>query len=153
MGVKTVEEFVDWTNQREGGSFVYRGIPNADWEVESSAYRRIRQSKKTAPPLSVLRNYIERLLRDAKTRRFQGQEGLTNLQLLAELQHHGAATCLIDFTSNALIALWFACRDEGRQIPGKVVAMADAPGRFSSDDPNKFSDDSDLPPSLGPGRG
>jgi len=139
--VKTVEEFIDWTKEREGGPFVYRGIPNAAWEVESSAYRRIRQSQKTAPPLSVLRNYIKRLLRDARTRRFQEHEGLTNLELLAELQHYGAATCLIDFTSNALIALWFACRDEGRQIPGKVVAMADAPGRFSPVDSNDFSED------------
>ena len=142
VGVKTVEEFIDWTKQREGGLFVYRGIPNVTWEVESSAYRRIRQSQKMAPPLSVLQSYIERLLRNVRARRFQEYEGLTNLQLLAELQHYGAATCLIDFTGNALIALWFACRDEGRQIPGKVVAMADAPGRFSPEDPNDFPADS-----------
>ncbi len=142
--IKTVEEFIDWTNQQEGGPFVYRGMPKATWEVESSAYRRIRQSQKTLPPLSVLRSYIERLLRNARERRFQEHEGkgLTNLQLLAELQHHGAATCLIDFTSNALIALWFACRDEGGQISGRVVAMADTPGRFSLVDPNHFSEDS-----------
>ena len=142
--IKTVEGFIDWTNQGEGEPFVYRGMPKATWEVESSASRRIRQSRKTLPPLPVLQSYIERLLRNAGERRFQEHEGkdLTNLQLLAELQHYGAATCLIDFTSNALIALWFACRDEGRQIPGRVVAMADTPGRFSPVDPNDFSEDS-----------
>ena len=142
--VKTVEEFIDWTNQQEGESFVYRGMPKACWGVESSASRRIRQSQKTLPPLPVLQSYIERLLQNARERRFQEYDGkdLTNLQLLAELQHYGAATCLIDFTSNALIALWFACRDEGRQIPGRVVAMADTPGRFSPEDPTDLPKDS-----------
>ena len=141
--IKTVEGFIDWTNRQEGGSSVYRGIPNAAWEVESAAYRRIRQSQKTAPPLSVLQNYIRRLLKSARRRRFQEHEGkgLTNLELLADLQHYGAATCLIDFTSNALTALWFACRDEDRRRPGKVVAMADAPGRFSLVDPADFPED------------
>ena len=53
------------------------------------------------------------------------------MELLAELQHYGAATCLIDFTTSALIALWFACREE-TDIAGKVVAMA-------TDDFRKFS--------------
>ena len=139
-----MEEFIDWTNQQEGESFVYRGMPKACWGVESSASRRIRHPQKTLPPLPVLQSYIERLLQNARERRFQEYDGkdLTNLQLLAELQHYGAATCLIDFTSNALIALWFACRDEGRQIPGRVVAMADTPGRFSPEDPTDLPKDS-----------
>ena len=59
----------------------------------------------------------------------------SDLELLAELQHRGAATCLIDFTRNALAALWFACEmhslwwqvkpeDESN---GKVFAVS---GRF-----------------------
>ena len=34
--------------------------------------------------------------------------------MLAELQHHGAATCLIDFTYSAQIALWFACGQDSK---------------------------------------
>ena len=33
----------------------------------------------------------------------------TDLELLANLQHHRAATGLIDFTRSPLVALWFAC--------------------------------------------
>lgn len=56
---------------------------------------------------------------------------LSDLELLAELQHHGAATCLIDFTANALVALWFACEKEPGKA-GKVAAMAtDNAERFS----------------------
>ena len=43
------------------------------------------------------------------------------LELLADLQHHGAATCLLDFTRGALIALWFAC--EKSETDGKVFVV------------------------------
>ena len=35
---------------------------------------------------------------------------LSHLEMLAELQHYGAATCLMDFSYSAQIALWFACQ-------------------------------------------
>ena len=37
---------------------------------------------------------------------------LTDLQRLCILQHQGAATGLLDFTENVLVALWFACTEE-----------------------------------------
>ncbi len=49
------------------------------------------------------------------------------MQLLAKLQHFGAATGLIDFTWDPLVALWFAsesCLDkEGNETDGKVFAV------------------------------
>ena len=52
-----------------------------------------------------------------------GQQ-LSDLELLAELQHFGAATCLIDFTRSALVALWFACQQGSqREANGKVCAV------------------------------
>ena len=51
---------------------------------------------------------------------------LSDLELLAELQHFGAATCLIDFTRNSLIALWFACQEHSHsKANGKVSAVLD----------------------------
>jgi hypothetical protein len=40
---------------------------------------------------------------------------LGDLELLARLQHHGAATRLLDCSRNAFVALWFACRWEPGQ--------------------------------------
>lgn len=43
---------------------------------------------------------------------------------MAKLQHHGAATCLLDFTTRFDVALWFACkkvRDEDKD--GKVFIV------------------------------
>lgn len=55
---------------------------------------------------------------------------LSQLEMLAELQHHGAATCLIDFSYSAQIALWFACgqdsntsQDSENPPNGKVFAV------------------------------
>ena len=119
--IKTMEEFIAWTEEREDKLFVYRGMANATWGVKSSAYRRIRQSQEVPPPLSVLQSYIKQLLQDARALKLQEREGgrsLTDFQLLSELQHYGAATCLIDFTRNASVALWFACRDEPQNQEG-----------------------------------
>lgn len=40
-----------------------------------------------------------------------GQRMLGDLELLAALQHFGAATRMLDFTRNLLVAAWFATRD------------------------------------------
>ena len=115
---------MDWLKQVQGPFVLYRGLADADWEVESSGYRRIRPKSGEAPP-SVFHNYIERLLNRASLQGFRERGGTqrSDLELLAELQHNGAASCLIDFTENALVALWFACREKPEQT-GKVVAMA-----------------------------
>ena len=46
----------------------------------------------------------------------------TDLDFLAQLQHQGAATGLIDFTLKSLVALWFACR-ESRETDGAVFVL------------------------------
>ncbi|MCY4387731.1 MAG: tetratricopeptide repeat protein, partial [Desulfurellaceae bacterium] len=131
--IKSVEEFIAWTKQLEGILLVYRGMTNAAWEVESSAHLRIKESQGTPPPPPVFQNYMKQLLNSAGLRGFRERQGKSHsdLELLAELQHNGAATCLIDFTTNALIALWFACREKPQEA-GKVVAMAtDSSERFA----------------------
>ena len=122
--IRTIKGFIDWLEEVKGRFVLYRGLADAAWEVESSAYRRIKRSQGEAPP-RVFQNYIEQLLNRAGLQGFKrrGGEELSELELLAKLQHNGAATCLIDFTENALVALWFVCREKPKKA-GKVVAMA-----------------------------
>lgn len=122
--IKSIEEFISWTKQLERGFLLFRGLADANWDVSASAYRRIKTSFEEIPSPSVFQNYIKQLLDDASLRGFREQQGkrLSDLELFAELQHNGAATCLIDFTTNSLIALWFACQEKQGQ-PGKVVAL------------------------------
>ena len=133
--ISSVQEFINWTENLKGQFLLYRGLPKASWDVESSAYRRIRVDNDLQQVLpKSFQNYIEQLLDKAKLQGFGVRHGkeLYDLELLAELQHHGAATCLIDFTTNALTALWFACEYKTDE-PGKVIAM-------TTDNLEKFSE-------------
>lgn len=40
---------------------------------------------------------------------------LSDLEVLAQIQHYGGATCLVDFTKNFLTALWFATEDRPKK--------------------------------------
>ena len=122
--IGSVEEFLAWTKGLEGRLLLYRGLADVDWEVESSAYRRIKEPSEEVPQI-IFQDYIERLLENSGLQgfRYRQDRELPDLELLAELQHYGAATCLIDFTTNALVALWFACEKATGQA-GKVIAMA-----------------------------
>ena len=121
--VKTVKEFTEWVDGLEGLPLLYRGLANTEWQVECAAHRRIEASE-TKPNIRSVRAYISRLLKTAHMYDHGRHEGrkLHNLELMALLQHAGAATCLIDFTHNPLVALWFACREELDDV-GKVVVM------------------------------
>lgn len=94
----------------------WRGQANAAWTLDSSAVRRLRNMPQgwladdTAVTESILRTYEERLIEKARLAGHGDTDRtLTDLELLAKLQHHGAATRLLDFTDNAFVALWFAC--------------------------------------------
>lgn len=124
--IRSVEEFIRWTEDLQGEMLLYRGLAKADWDVSSSAYRRIEKSENdsTFTSDSMIHGYTAELLNDASLRGFRERQSknLSDLEMLAELQHYGAATCLIDFSENAMIALWFAC-DECPTCDGKVVAV------------------------------
>ena len=125
------------------GNYAYRGQENAEWkEVESGASRRIEetnrltkeinpQAKKTTPSKEkedFISYHEKELLEPARMDGYGVEDGheLSDLELLAKLQHHGAATCLIDFTSNFLVAMWFACRpykEKEKWKDGKIFIL------------------------------
>ena len=123
--ITNIDEFIAWTRQLTGRLLVYRGLGDINFEVSASAYRRLTASSKGYLPPVLFENYIRQLLSDAGLRGLRREQGNkhSDLEMLSDLQHQGAATCLIDFTTNPLIALWFAVREKP-ELPGKVVAMA-----------------------------
>ena len=134
--VKTLSGFIKWAAQFNNGEYLFRGVSKDSYKIEASAYRRLKTNKTAAQLLKVNQKLIEK----AKTQGHDQKNGrpLSDLDLLAELQHFGAATCLIDFTRNALIALWFACQQsstEEKATNGKVFAVPRANvGRFETVD-------------------
>lgn len=59
-------------------------------------------------------NYINGLLKlisDARKICPDTYKDMCDLHILADIQHHGGATCLVDFSKSMLLPLWFACNE------------------------------------------
>ena len=88
------------------------------------------------------------MIRDARLEGHdpKNRQRLSDLELLAELQHYGAATCLIDFTYNAQVALWMACQQRSKWgVNGKVFDVcSDDPVRFKKVTPKSLQKDLDY---------
>ena len=129
--VRTLNEFMEWTAQFNQGKHLFRGVTNEEYNISASAYRRLKNTESGIEPLAEdFEKFIQinrGLIRDVRLRDLDWKNGrkLRDLETLAELQHFRAATCLIDFTYNALIALWFACEQSSKNVSkcGKVVAV------------------------------
>ena len=118
ISVDSLSTFLEKILQLEGEyeEIIYRGQSDEKWEVTSSAYRRLKK-----PNSKELLDYNIELVKRARRYPKESKETTADINMLAELQHHGAATSLIDFTKSALIALWFACQD--KKTNGKVFCL------------------------------
>ncbi len=117
------------TNHR----FAWRGHADADFVWSSSLYRTlVVDGIKVTEAAMVARE--EHILDEAR-RWGLGVEGgqlVDDLQLLADLQHFGVPTRLVDVTSNPMTALWFATDTASTRVngqrttrskPGVLIAM------------------------------
>ena len=147
--IKTLDAFLEWASrfdsEKNSAKYLFRGVSNADYEIDASAYRRVKKGADgDEKPDEEFERFLQLnrdLIRDARFRGHdrKNERELADLEILAEFQHYGAATCLIDFTYNPLVALWFACKPESDNpskkccsckqkskvlpIAGKVVAV------------------------------
>lgn len=98
--------------------YMWRGQGNIDWPIHSAAYRRLMKQSKGVVTERDMRYYEKNLLKAAAHQGYDFEYGkkLSDLELLAKLQHHGAATRLMDFSRNLLVALWFACNSEKEKV-------------------------------------
>lgn len=128
------------------GKCAFRGQANSSWKLHPAATRRLVRyfdndeeilTSSRFPQIHLA--YHRAILIDpARKSVFGVDDGhmISDVQLLAELQHFGAATGLMDFTWDPLVAMWFAC--ERNDLDGKVfiVDLRDARGfqRLSSDE-------------------
>nr|NJM02087.1 FRG domain-containing protein [Desulfobacula sp.] len=103
---------------------MWRGQGNIDWPIHSGAFRRLNNSSHADPDDMDIRMYEKTLLQHASHKGYHYINGraLSDLELLARLQHHGAATRLIDFSKNVLVALFFCVTNEIKK-PGLLVGI------------------------------
>ncbi len=142
-GIKTLDAFIKWANKFNEGEFVFRGVPNEEYKIQASAFRRPDKSKRQEENEKDFVRFLhcnKDLIREAKQRGYNNKDGteMSIFDILAQLQHFKAATCLIDFTYSAQVALWFACqpdtknqKDSETPLNGKVYAVKHKPPRAS----------------------
>ena len=106
-----------------GGDYIYRGEPEHYDTVSSSLYRQYKEIDAKDFDIEVVQ---KEMLKEASRYTPQTDES----EILAELQHYGGNTNLIDCTTDYLIALFFACNGAPDK-DGRVVLLQ------RSDDENK----------------
>ena len=108
--------------QSSDDDYIYRGEPENYEKVSSSLYRQYRDIDVEHFNIEVVQKEI---LNKAKRYTRETDE----FEILAELQHHGGKTNLIDFTIDYRIALFFACNGshnkDGRLILQRREAVRD----------------------------
>ncbi len=132
--VTTVKQYLEWVGETvvPTGHYAFRGQEDATWSLECGASLRLRkryasQSKKEAQQRFVQYHRLN-LIKRARHEGFDKDRGreLGDFEILAKLQHLGAATCLLDFTRSSLTALWFACQPRTmkcKETDGKIFSV------------------------------
>ena len=105
----TIDEILQKIKQKAGtGEYIYRGEPKHFETVSSNLYRVFLEHEDfdvTAEHFDI-EIVQKQMLEEAK--KYLRREG-SNCELLAEMQHYGGKTNLIDFTTDYFVALFFAC--------------------------------------------
>lgn len=93
-----------------GETVIFRGMSDSEYDL--------------TPGLARLKNIHSdaesELINEFLTHRPDAFRGLTNFDVLAKMQHYGLPTRLLDFSSNPLVALYFAC-ESNKSKNGRVL--------------------------------
>ena len=136
---------------------LFRGQKCSNWKVRTSAYIRLKreinqkvseeadQEVSEEDELYYNLGLIEQFKHADFNSSYSSEIMKGDLGILAELQHQGAATSLIDFSDNPLIALWFACQ-KSLELDNKNIKDSKDGKVFilSTNDKSKFAEIDDL---------
>ena len=109
-----IQEIVE---ESENGDYIYRGESGCYGKVSSNLYREYE--KEIEADSFDIKVVQQEILNEAKE--YLGETS-NDFEILTELQHLGGKTNLIDFTTDYLIALFFAC-DGSHDEPGRIILL------------------------------
>ena len=113
---RVLEKITEIANASANSAYIYRGESETHDKVSSNLYREYEKDVEAEHfDIKIVQNEI---LREAKEYTHKTDE----FEILTELQHYGGKTNLIDFTTDYLVALFFAC-DGNRDEPGRVILL------------------------------
>ena len=128
---RVLEKICEIAEKSTGGDYVYRGEPDYYPTVSSNLYREYK-GKIEAESFKI--DVVQAEILD-EARKYT-RETADDLEILTELQHHGGKTNLIDFTTDYLIALFFACDGEHDQA-GRVILLEKESDDYEVEKPPK----------------
>ena len=125
----SLEKYLAWVARECSGYCAFRGQENAEWSLKCGAAARLNgvDSDASCEGEQLNEKLVDyhkvALIKPARQLGFASENGkeLGDLEILAKLQHLGAATFLLDFTRESLIALWFSC--QLNETDGKVFVI------------------------------
>ena len=113
---RVLAKITEIAEKSANGNYIYRGESETHDKVSSNLYREYEKDVEAEYfDIEVVQKEI---LREAKEYTHKTDE----FEILTELQHHGGKTNLIDFTTDYLVALFFAC-DGNRDKLGRVILL------------------------------
>lgn len=98
----------------ESSQMIYRGQSNYEWNLVPSLWRLDNSDENTEHLL--VSEFISKNPNEFK-------EIISDFDMLAKMQHYGLPTRLLDFTTNPLVALYFACEDKSKNTARIVARM------------------------------
>lgn len=113
--IPSMRQYVDFLGQikESGDKLFFRGHSNVSYDLKASLFRKeewLSNEKKM---------YLELMAKCPSEFEKLG----SHIEKLAEMQHYGLPTRLLDVTQNPLIALYFACEDDASDC-GEIIIFS-----------------------------
>lgn len=111
-------DFLDFASAKADGTWLFRGHADAAFDLVPAIGRQ--------PSASAYRLADEKILFEdfvLEAKRYLDADGFTELEWLALAKHHGLPTRLFDWSTNPLVAAWFATENESLALDGKILAL------------------------------
>ena len=113
---KVLEKINEIARKSAEGDYIYRGESKYHKNVSSNLYREYEEDIEAENfDITVVH---EEILKEAK----EYIDKTNEVEILAELQHYGGKTNFIDFTTDYLVALFFACNGNPDKL-GRVILL------------------------------
>lgn len=134
MGMPTEQHQERENEPEEDGVWFFRGQKDVSFAFHSTLYRRLLSAAKKGFSPKTPKDHEKAMITAELALLSKAEEngigrGLTALETLTLLQHHGSPTRLIDVTSDWKVALFFSCENEDSK-DGRVFLLKVSPQRW-----------------------
>lgn len=110
-------EFQHWTDSRARSDWMFRGQGDSTWPLWPKAGGRGKQDFDPFREYAIFKSF------QRQARVYLGDRNLSTWEWLFLAQHHGLPTRLLDWTSNPLMAAFFAVADTNDHTDAAVYAV------------------------------